>query len=256
MNKNTKTNKNTKIKTNKNTNKNTKTKTNIKKIKNKSFAFPFMMIGSSMVQQAFDPEKKGFAIELANQYSRCADIILRGQGGYTSRMILLGINEIIGNYIPEIVILFIGNIDALKDRSTQVPVEEYKMNMEKIIKKLKSIHSSVKILLITPTKSFIRDETYTEKYVKSLQEIEKKTSNCKLINLWKGKNEIKTEDLEKDRIHLGISGNKKLSDAIQYTIQKYFPKWIPSDQKWLFPDRTVFIGKTEEYVRKKIETSK
>ena len=42
----------------------------------------FMIIGSSMVRNAYDIKHFGFGIYLADWYSRLVDILLRGTGGY------------------------------------------------------------------------------------------------------------------------------------------------------------------------------
>ena len=48
-----------------------------------------MIIGSSMVQKAHEPEEMGFGIGFSNWYSRLADILIRGQSGYNSRWTLM-----------------------------------------------------------------------------------------------------------------------------------------------------------------------
>ncbi|EQC36421.1 hypothetical protein SDRG_05878, partial [Saprolegnia diclina VS20] len=43
-----------------------------------------LMVGDSITQYAVSPEQKGFQAQLANDYSRLADVINRGMSGWTS----------------------------------------------------------------------------------------------------------------------------------------------------------------------------
>jgi lysophospholipase L1-like esterase len=202
-----------------------------------TFGFVFMMFGSSMTQRAFSIEQKGFGSHIADYYSRTADIINRGQGGYNSYTTLLCLDELIGNYVPTIVTLFLGNIDANVTSRFHVPLSEYIVNMKQIIKKIKEKNRFVRIILITPTRSLKRVDSYTKTYVDALKDIGEKTKNCKVLDLWTGKYAIRSDDLCDDEMHLNIQGNKKVAHGIKQIIETEFPMFLPSKEKWLFPDR-------------------
>jgi len=210
-----------------------------------------MLIGSSMTQRAYDPIHVGFAIGLTHWYTRLADIILRGQDGFNSRWTLLGIDEIIGNYKPDLTVLFIGNNDATNS-GQHIGISEYRANVIEIICKLRSVNNNMGIILLTPTKSTrkTRLDEVTLHYVESLKDISAKYPNCPVLDLWDGNFSINPLEDLCDGAHLNVIGNDKVLQGLKFTIRKYFPDLVPFNDilpipKWPSEDSLSAEGSTD-----------
>ncbi|MBA0564264.1 hypothetical protein Golob_009217, partial [Gossypium lobatum] len=86
----------------------------------------------------------GWGASLADAYSRKADVVLRGYGGYNTRWALFLLHHLfpLGSTKPPVATtIFLGANDAaLAGRTSErqhVPVEEYKENLRKIVRHLK-----------------------------------------------------------------------------------------------------------------------
>jgi lysophospholipase L1-like esterase len=236
-----------------------------------------MIIGSSMVQRAFQVEYFGFGIGLSDWYTRIADILWRGLGGYNSRWLLQGWKDIIGTNKPHLTIVFIGNNDANQD-GLHVPLDEYEKNLSQIVSKLRELRSDMGIILVTPTraaKSARTDET-TSQYAEAVRKFHLADDRIVVLDLWIGEHAIYIEDLH-DGMHLNKEGNKKLLESIKNVIRNYFPEYVPFTDyvnlqvkqfeedasvksldysfksipglKWLFPSFRILRGKSIEESR-------
>ncbi|XP_066345071.1 GDSL esterase/lipase At5g62930 isoform X4 [Miscanthus floridulus] len=114
-----------------------------------------VLFGDSITEQSFRPG--GWGAALADTYSRKADVVVRGYGGYNTRWALFLIHHIFpldGLAPPLATTIFFGANDAaLLGRTSErqhVPVSEYKNNLKTIVNHLKDCSSSVVIVLITP----------------------------------------------------------------------------------------------------------
>lgn len=114
-----------------------------------------VLFGDSITQQSFTPG--GWGAALADNYSRKADILLRGYGGYTTRWALFLLHHIfpLGSANPPVAttIFFGANDAALLGRNSErqhVPIEEYKENLRKIVQHLKQCSPTMLVVLITP----------------------------------------------------------------------------------------------------------
>ncbi|XP_078428359.1 GDSL esterase/lipase At5g62930-like isoform X1 [Wolffia australiana] len=114
-----------------------------------------VLFGDSITEQSFRPG--GWGASLADAYSRKADIIIRGYGGYNSRWALY----LLGNIFPPddaqppvaATIFFGANDAALLERHSErqhVPLEEYKDNLKLIVQHLKNLSPTMLIVLISP----------------------------------------------------------------------------------------------------------
>ncbi|XP_020199868.1 GDSL esterase/lipase At5g62930 [Aegilops tauschii subsp. strangulata] len=127
-----------------------------------------VLFGDSITEQSFRPG--GWGAALADTYSRKADIVVRGYGGYNSRWALFLIQRIfplVGLPPVATTIFFGANDAALPGRTSQrqhVPVEEYRQNLKTIVNHLKDCSKSMVILLITPPPI---DEDGRERYARS-----------------------------------------------------------------------------------------
>ncbi|KAF3773535.1 GDSL esterase/lipase [Nymphaea thermarum] len=110
-----------------------------------------VLFGDSLTEQSFRPG--GWGASLADAYSRKADIVVRGYGGYNSRWALFLLDR--GSEYPPVAatVFFGANDAALLGRSNErqhVPILEYKENLRKIVCHLKKLSPNMLVLLITP----------------------------------------------------------------------------------------------------------
>ncbi|KAL8118351.1 GDSL esterase/lipase At5g62930 isoform X2 [Apium graveolens] len=129
-----------------------------------------VLFGDSITQQSFSLGAWGAA--LADTFSRKADVLVRGYGGYNTRWALFLLHHIFpldAATPPLAVTIFFGANDAaLSGRTSErqhVPVEEYKENLRKIVHHIKECSNKVLVLLITPPPI---DEDGRFKYARSL----------------------------------------------------------------------------------------
>ncbi|KAL4559719.1 hypothetical protein LXL04_031864 [Taraxacum kok-saghyz] len=129
-----------------------------------------VLFGDSITEQSF--RYGGWGASLTDTYSRKADIVVRGYGGYTTRWALFLLHHIfpLGSTTPPIAttVFFGANDAALPGRTSErqyVPLEEYKENLRKIVHHLKECSPSTLIVLITPPPI---DEEGRLEYAKSM----------------------------------------------------------------------------------------
>ncbi|XP_059300656.1 GDSL esterase/lipase At5g62930 isoform X2 [Lycium ferocissimum] len=114
-----------------------------------------VLFGDSITEQSF--RLGGWGASLADTYSRKADILNRGYGGYNTRWALFLLHHLfpLDNPTPPVAatIFFGANDAALLGRTSErqhVPLEEYKENLRRIIQHFKKCSPSMLLLLITP----------------------------------------------------------------------------------------------------------
>ncbi|KAK4842875.1 hypothetical protein QYF36_001125 [Acer negundo] len=114
-----------------------------------------LLFGDSITEQSF--RSGGWGAALADTYSRKADVIVRGYGGYNTRWALFLLHHIFAmdnKSAPVATTIFFGANDAaLPGRNSErqnVPVEEYRDNLKKIVQHLQAISPTMIIALITP----------------------------------------------------------------------------------------------------------
>lgn len=189
-----------------------------------------MLLGSSMTQRSYEITWSGYAIGLSNWYTRVADIILRGQSGYNSRWTLLTLPDVVGSYVPDMLVLFLGNNDSILEGLGQhIPVIEFKSNMLQIIDYFRNINPQISFLLVTPTRSTKpgRTDEVTALYTDVVYDIGKTSSNAAVVDLWQGEFAVDSHVDLHDGLHLNAEGNRKVLLAIQHTIRTYFPDFVP-----------------------------
>lgn len=114
-----------------------------------------VLFGDSITEQSFRPS--GWGSALADNYSRKADIVNRGYGGYNTRWALFLLHHLfpLGLADPPVAVtIFFGANDAaLPERNSErqhVPTEEYKENLKKMVLHLKKCSPTMLVVLITP----------------------------------------------------------------------------------------------------------
>ncbi|KAF5730857.1 GDSL-motif lipase/hydrolase family protein [Tripterygium wilfordii] len=114
-----------------------------------------VLFGDSITGHSFEPG--GWGAALTNTFSRKADVIVRGYGGYNTRWALFLLQHIflLDSTNPPIAttIFFGANDAALLGRNSErqhVPIEEYKDNLLKMVEHLKKCAPAMLIVLVTP----------------------------------------------------------------------------------------------------------
>ena len=101
-------------------------------------------------------EPLGWVAKLQESYSanfRVADVLNRGYSGYNTRWALLQLPHLIAQTqsAPAVCTVFFGANDAAVSASTQsVPLEEYKTNLEAMVKLLRDAWPVCPIIIIAP----------------------------------------------------------------------------------------------------------
>lgn len=114
----------------------------------------FVLFGDSITEQSF--KSGGWGAALANTFSRKADVVVRGYGGYNTKWALFLLHHIfpLDGTKPMVTTIFFGANDAaLLGRTSErqhVPIEEYKDNLRKIVLHLKECSPTMLVVLITP----------------------------------------------------------------------------------------------------------
>ncbi|XP_024022436.1 GDSL esterase/lipase At5g62930 isoform X1 [Morus notabilis] len=129
-----------------------------------------VLFGDSITEQSFRPG--GWGAALADTYSRKADVLVRGYGGYNTRWALFLLHQLFPLDSPKppaaVTIFFGANDAAVLGRTSErqhVPIEEYKENLRKIVLYLKKCSPTVLVVLITPPPV---DEEGRNEYARSL----------------------------------------------------------------------------------------
>ncbi|CAG7880746.1 unnamed protein product [Brassica rapa] len=114
-----------------------------------------VLFGSSIVQYSFI--NGGWGATLADVYSRTADIILRGYGGWNSRYALKVLNQVFPKDAvvqPSLVIVYFGGNDSKAPHPSghgpHVPLSEFVENMRKIGEHLLSLSDKTRVIFLSP----------------------------------------------------------------------------------------------------------
>nr|XP_043635717.1 GDSL esterase/lipase At5g62930 [Erigeron canadensis] len=199
-----------------------------------------VLFGDSITEQSF--RYGGWGASLTDTYSRKADIVVRGYGGYTTRWALFMLPHIfsLGSTTPPAAttVFFGANDAALPGRTSErqhVPLEEYKENLRKIVHHLKECSATMLIVLITPppVDEEGRQEYATSVYGEKAMKLPERTNEAagtyangcvdvakelgvSSINLWSKMQE--TQGWQKkflsDGLHLTPDGNKIVFEEV------------------------------------------
>ncbi|XP_019464016.1 PREDICTED: GDSL esterase/lipase At5g62930 isoform X1 [Lupinus angustifolius] len=235
-----------------------------------------VLLGDSITEQSF--KDGGWGASLANAYSRKADVLVRGYGGYNTKWALFLLNHIfplvcyhsLGSPKPPIAttIFFGANDAALLGRTSErqhVPIEDYKQNLRKIVLHLKEYSPSMQIVLITPPpvseegRQRYAESLYGEnamklpertnevagQYAKACVEIAKEMSVW-YVNLWPKMQETDgwQDKLLSDGLHLTPEGNTVVYEEV---IKVFNEAGLSADKMPLdFPHHSQIDGKNPE----------
>ncbi|GMI99463.1 hypothetical protein like AT5G62930 [Hibiscus trionum] len=230
-----------------------------------------VLFGDSITGESFG--SGGWGASLANTYSRKADVLVRGYGGYNTRWALFLLHHIFpldsSSKQPIATTVFFGANDAaLLGRTSErqyVPVEEYKDNLRKIISHLKECSPTMLILLITPPP--IDEEgrmeyaraTYGEKAMKLPERTNENAGvyakgcievagelGIRSINIWSKMQE--TDGWQKkylrDGLHLTAEGNAVVSGEVARVFKE---AWLdPAEMPLDFPHHSEIDSKNPD----------
>ncbi|XP_031372537.1 GDSL esterase/lipase At5g62930-like [Punica granatum] len=199
-----------------------------------------VLFGDSITEQSF--RSGGWGASLTDTYSRKADVVVRGYGGYNTRWALFLLHHIFpldSSKPPVATTVFFGANDAaLLGRSSErqhVPIEEYKDNLRKIACHLKECNPTMLIALITPPpvdeerrKNSARTNEATGTYAKGCIEVAKELGLFS-VDLWSKMQE--TEGWQKkylsDGLHLTPEGNRVVYKEV---ISLFSEAWLSAEE--------------------------
>ncbi|KAL5544190.1 hypothetical protein UlMin_007974 [Ulmus minor] len=229
-----------------------------------------VLFGDSITEQSFGPG--GWGAALTNTYSRKADVLVRGFGGYNTRWALFLLQHLFpldATKPPAAVTIFFGANDAaVLGRASErqhVPIEEYKENLRKMVHHLKECSPTMLIVLITPPPV---DEEGRIEFTRSLNgenasQLPERTNESaglyakqcielasemglRLVNLWSRMQE--TEGWGKkflsDGLHLTPEGNAVVHQEV---VRVFEEAWFHAEEMpFDFPHHSKIDGKSPE----------
>ena len=187
-----------------------------------------MLVGSSMTQRAYELQWGGFGIGLTNWWTRCADVLVRGQSGFNSRWTRMTLPEMIGPFRPDLVVLFLGNNDSITAGTGQhVPIPEFKENMLAILDTFRAVNPATAFLLLSPTRAtkLGRIDEVTALYNEVIVDIGRNLENAVVVDLWTENGAFTVDaatDLH-DGLHLNQLGNQKARSLRSYPTRRCVP---------------------------------
>ncbi|XP_062170704.1 GDSL esterase/lipase At5g62930 [Alnus glutinosa] len=229
-----------------------------------------VLFGDSITEHSF--RSGGWGAALADTYSRKADIVNRGYGGYNTRWTLFLLHQLFpldSTKPPVAATIFFGANDAaLLGRTSErqhVPVEEYKENLRRIVHHLKECSPTMLVVLITPPPV---DEAGRKEYAQSVYgekaaDLPERTNEVtelyakqcialaqemglRSIDLWSKMQE--TEGWQKkflsDGLHLTPEGNAMV---YQEVIRVFNEAWLSAgEMPYDFPHHSEIDGRNPE----------
>ncbi|KDP31089.1 hypothetical protein JCGZ_11465 [Jatropha curcas] len=229
-----------------------------------------VLFGDSITEQSFG--SGGWGAALADTYSRKADVLVRGYGGYNTRWALFLLHHLfpIGSIKPPVAVtIFFGANDAaLKGRTSErqhVPVDEYKENLRKIVLHLKECSPTMLVILITPppVDEEGRKEYAKSKYGEKAMELPERTNEMagvyakecvelakelgiRSIDIWSKMQKIEgwQKKILSDGLHLTPEGNAVVSQEV---IRVFNEAWLSaSEMPYDFPHHSEIDDKNPE----------
>ncbi|XP_042855322.1 isoamyl acetate-hydrolyzing esterase 1 homolog [Penaeus japonicus] len=203
-----------------------------------------LLFGDSLTQRSFSADGCWGSLT-ADHFQRCADVVVRGFSGYTSRN-CLALLPYVASDLKDVVgaTVFLGANDASLENSTQaVPLKEYSDNMRAIVRHFQN--AGVKTIMITPPALdgeswkrycesaellYAKDEELTAKYAEACIAVaEELDVPCVDIHT-----EMKTKDYWKtflvDGLHLSKKGSQLLSTLVVPALEKHLSSILPEYQ--------------------------
>ncbi|XP_050257081.1 GDSL esterase/lipase At5g62930 [Quercus robur] len=229
-----------------------------------------VLFGDSITEQSF--RSGGWGAALADTYTRKADIVNRGYGGYNTRWALFLLHHLFpldSTKPPAAATVFFGANDAaILGRTSErqyVPLEEYKENLRKIVFHLKECCPTMLVVLIPPPPV---DEAGRKEYAQSVYgekavELPERTNEVtrlyaeqcielakemglRSVDLWSKMQE--TEGWQRkflsDGLHLTSEGNAVVHQEV---VRVFNEAWLSAaEMPYDFPHHSEIDGKNPE----------
>jgi lysophospholipase L1-like esterase len=227
-----------------------------------------VLFGDSITEWSFRVDLAGWGASLVNYFARKADVVLRGFGGYNTRLAAQFLLEKIFPFPgaqppPLLVTVFFGANDAADPTATHgsvhVPLEEYRGNLHKIVSHIRKQSDETRIILITPppVSERMREEyqrkrhgkapgvptrrnELTKLYADECKKVAEQT-DVPVIDLWSALQDQPDWDLKylSDGLHLSAQGNAKVFDELMKVLA-VDPALKADYLPWDFPPKNDF----------------
>jgi isoamyl acetate esterase len=202
-----------------------------------------LAFGDSITQYGYSLEHGGWLALLSDAYSRKLDVLCRGYSGYnTTQALDMAVNRAPDN-LPRatIAIVLFGANDASCESWQHVPVEQYKLNLARIVGIIRDKGAHAVVLVTPPVvhapawdrhcqeqgkPTGSRNNDTVKLYAQAVRDIAKEI-NCHLADLHQAMMEhAHVEELLCDGLHLSVRGNALLARVVMDAI----PESLRSDQ--------------------------
>lgn len=221
-----------------------------------------VLFGDSLTERSFNPAG-GWGAALADYYSRKADIVVRGFGGYNTRWSLHLLRDVFpaaaSQQVPMLATVFFGANDAAIAGKMcdfqHVALAEYKENLKQLVSGIRSA-GVTRIVLITPPPVYepgrlvhqqqiaIRDNkpdanvqdpdrtnSTTGQYAQAAKQVAAELQ-VPAIDLWTAMTSEEgweSRFLIPDGLHFSTEGNQFVFQQVRATIEEHFPDIRPDE---------------------------
>ncbi|KAJ1999872.1 isoamyl acetate-hydrolyzing esterase [Coemansia thaxteri] len=230
--------------------------------------------GDSLTQHGWNIERRGWTAQLAHAYIRRFDVINRGFSGFTTRLALRLLPQILppspvsstGSKLRLLTIMFGSNDAALAPSRQHVPIDEFRNNIVSMVKMVtcpesKYFAPDTKILLITPP-PLGEQEAPAERTFASVKACADAVRDVAMqlsipcVDFWSAMVSKVSEDGQGgyerflwDGLHLNAAGNDLLFTSLMQAIRQHFPDMGPDTMLYALPDYRVISSDEEEMAR-------
>ncbi|KAL3671283.1 hypothetical protein V7S43_003215 [Phytophthora oleae] len=222
-----------------------------------------LLLGDSLTQEGTDPDLDGWVTQLQHTYTRSADVIVRGLYGYSTEIFvkhaLPGLKKELAVWPepPAFVALWLGGNDSALlsgyEAALHVPIENYRANLETIVKAVQEEAPDAAILLITPpaVNDQARRDAWTDpegqldfsndevgEYARACTEVAG-ALEIPVLDFHTIMNELNEQErstCQYDGLHFNQKGNKLVIDQLLATIEREFPSLAKRLDTWEHPD--------------------
>jgi isoamyl acetate esterase len=181
--------------------------------------------GDTITEMGFVIELRGYAAQLADRYSRRADVLVRGFTGYTTREAKKILKAAVLDEKPDLVILQFGLGDsALPGQIQHVPLPDFKKNLRDIGAQIASAGAWLVIVSPPPVdEKLVKSHTlaHTGEYAKMCAKIADEM-HVPLVNLFEAIQQEKnwTKTCLLDGLHLSANGMTRLYEELAQALDR------------------------------------
>ncbi|ETI50782.1 hypothetical protein F443_05738 [Phytophthora nicotianae P1569] len=233
-----------------------------------------LLTGDSHTEQGAYPNLDGWVSLLQARYTRSTDIILRGLSGYNAKWFLKYVMPTLENEIatgayttPSLITVWLGTNDAVlvngSNPEMHVPIEEYKDNLNQIVRGFQNAAPDAEILIITPPhidddarakyaaertdakRGLVdRSNAATGDYARACVEVASELK-VSVLDLYEHFNAMPVESrntMLADGVHFNAAGYKEVDSQLRSKISSVFPRLTNSLDTWQFPKASKYVA--------------